>query len=303
LAIPSALIFQGTVSAPHVPYYNEEASWARRWKEGATYNCRSFGELLSVIEKPAKHRLVLEDRLGTAAARMFNGRNHNNGHTLIRGLGRQQQGPCDAYGAIGRYYKFGSEDRSDRFLAGVARDVSKYLHDEVMAHDFIHWDMISCVADKLTTKPPRKMAKLLHALELELPKEELFVWSPDVTGSIRQENTRSGRMDFIKRFVRLDSKLNLTGRNVIVIDDQYTTGATAMSHVDMLLEAGVRNILFVALFFLTEEVPVEKICPRCSKTTRIKYRKRDGVPFYNCVPPEYNGTGCGWMGNIANGRT
>ena len=109
-------------------------------------------------------------------------------------------------------------------------------------------------------------------------------------------------MDFIKRFVCLESALDLKGKNIIVVDDQYTTGATAMSHVDMLLEAGVRNILFVALFYLTEEVPVEKMCPRCGKPTRIKYQKRDGKPFYSCVPPAYNGTGCGWMGNMTNGR-
>lgn len=301
LSLPSAQLFRGTDDVPHDPYHNEESSWARRCMEGATYNCRSFDELLRVIETPAKHRLVLEDPIGTAAARMFNGRNRNDGHTLIRGLGRQQQGPCDAYGAIGRYYKFGSEDRTADFLAGVARDVRRYLHDEVMVHDFVRWDMITCVADKATTKPPRKMAKLLHALDVDLPKEELFVWSPDVKGSIREEKKRAGRMGFIKRFVRLESDADLRGKNVIVIDDQYTTGATAMSHVDMLLEAGVQNILFVALFYLTEEVPIEKSCPRCGKTTRIKYRKRDGAPFYNCVPPEYNGTGCGWMGNMPNG--
>lgn len=161
--------------------------------------------------------------------------------------------------------------------------------------------MITCVADKATTKPPCKMAKLLHAMDVGLPKEELFKWSQDVTGSIRQEKKRAGRMEFIKRFVSLDSHADLKDKNVIVIDDQYTTGATAMSHVDMLLDAGVRNVLFVALFYLTEEVQIEKACPRCGKPTRIKYRKRDGVPFYNCVPPDYNGTGCGWMGNITHG--
>lgn len=290
LSLPSALLFRGRDGVPHDPYY-----MARRCMEGATYNCRSFDDLLGVIEAPAKHRLVLEDPIGTAAARMFNSKNSNDGYTLIRGLGRQQQGPCDAYGAIGRYYKFGSEDRTEGFLAGVARDVSRYLHDEVMAHDFVRWDIITCVADKATTKPPRKMAKLLHALDVDLPKEELFTWSPDVTGSIRQEKKRAGRMDFIKRFVRMENNADLRGKNVIVIDDQYTTGATAMSHVDMLLEAGVRNVLFVALFYLTEDVPIEKVCPQCGKIARIKYRKRDGVPFYSCVKPEYNGNGCGWM--------
>ncbi len=95
--------------------------------------------------------------------------------------------------------------------------------------------------------------------------------------------------------MRLESDADLKGKNVIVIDDQYTTSATAMSHVDMLLEAGVRNILFVALFYLTEEVPIEKVCPQRGKIARVKYRKRDGAPFYSCVKPEYNGNGCGWM--------
>lgn len=302
LSIPSALLHRGTDDIPHDPYYDGLASWARRCMDGATYICCSFHEILNVIETPSQHRLVLEDRIGKAAVRMFTGRNLNDGHTLIRGLGRQQQGPCDAYGAIDRYYKFGSEDRTEGFLADVARDVSRYLHDEMIAHDSTRWDIITCVADKATTKPQRKMAKLLHALDVDLQKEELFVWSSDVTGSIRQEKHRAGRMGFIKRFVHLESDVDLKGKNVIVVDDQYTTGATALSHVDMLLEAGVQNILFVALFYLTEEVPVEKTCPRCGKPTRIKYRKRDGAPFYSCVPPAYNGTGCGWMGSMTNGR-
>ncbi len=301
LALPSALIFQGTDDVPHDPYHNDETAWARRYMEGATYTCRSFEEIVRVVTSPAKYRLVLEDPIGTGTARLFNARNPNNGYTIIRGLGRQQQGPCDTYGAIGTYYKFGSLDRTEGFLLKIAQDVTRYLQTEVLAHDFVRWDMITCVADKATTKPPRKMATLLHALGVGLPKEELFTWSPNVTGSIRQEKKRAGRMEFIKRFVSLTGQVELRDKNVVIVDDQYTTGATAMSHIEMLLDAGVRNVLFVALFYLTEEVPIEKTCPRCGKPTRIKYRKRDGAPFYNCVPPDYNGTGCGWMGNLTNG--
>lgn len=301
LSVPSALLFRGTSANHQDPNYDQKSSWGRRCMEGATYNCRTFDELLRVIDAPAKHRLVLEDPTGTAATRMLTSRNRNDGYTLIRCLGRQQQGPCDAYGAIGRYYQFESQDRTEGFLAGVARDVSRYLDDEVIAHDFARWDMVTCVADKATTTPPRKMAKLLHALDIDLPKEELFTWSPVVMGSIRQEKKRADRMDFINRFVRLASHEALKEKNVIVMDDQYTTGATAMSHIEMLLEAGVRNVLFVALFYLTDEVPVAKICPKCGRQTRIKYQKRDSTPFYSCVPPAYNGIGCGWMGYMSNG--
>lgn len=298
LAIPSALLVAEKSNFYPDAYHDTGANRARSCMEGATYTRRSFDELLRILETPAQCRLSLEDPVGTSAVRLIDARNRNGGHTIIRGLGRQQRGPCDAYGAIGRYYKFGSEDRTDGFLAGVARDASRYLKAGVLSQNFAHWDLVTCVADKETTKPPRKMAKLLHALDIDLPKVELFTWSPDVTGSIRQEKTRAGRMDFLKRFVRMENDADLAGKSIIVIDDQFTTGATAMSHTHMLLDAGVKNILFVALFYLTEEVAVEKICPSCGEVVRIKYRKRDGMPFYNCVPPSYNGTGCGWMGNV-----
>lgn len=297
LSLPSVLLFRGIDEVPHDPYYNEEEGWARRCKMGATHNCSSFGALLEIIVDPAEQRLVLEDPLGTASAHMFSGKNCNDAHTLIRGLGRQQQGPCDAYGAIDRYKKFGSEHRTDDFLAGVAADVSRYLREQVMMHDIIRWDLITCVADKSTTKPPRKMAKLLHALDVDLPREELFTWLPEVTGSIRHEKHRTNRMEFVKRFVRLENYANLTGKNIIVIDDQYTTGATAVSHVDMLLKVGVQNVLFIALFYLIDDVAIEKICPRCGQQAKVKYGPNHSK-FYSCVPARFGGDGCGWTENI-----
>ena len=283
LGIPSLLIVRRTNNS-------KDAGQERRSKMGSTYNCGSFDEILKVIKSPDIHRLVLEDRMGTAAARIYTDRNINNGYTLIRGLGRQQQGPCDAYGAIGKYYKFGNENRTEGFLGEVAHDVSRYLH-KVIAYKSIRWDMITCVADKAMTKPLRKMAKLLYALEVDLPKKEFFVWPPGFTGSIRQEKTRTDRMRLIEQFVHLESDANLEGKNVIVIDDQYTTGATAASHIGMLRKKGVQNILFIVLFYLTDKVSPEKICPKCGNIVQIKYHKRDGTPFYNCLPPDYNGTG------------
>ena len=62
LSLPSALIFRGVDDVPHDPYHNEESAWARRYMEGATYTCRSFEDLMRVVESPAKQRLVLEDQ-------------------------------------------------------------------------------------------------------------------------------------------------------------------------------------------------------------------------------------------------
>ena len=291
LEIPSSLIVRRTNDN------SKDADQGRRCKVGATYNCKSFDEILKIIESPDIHRLVLEDRIGTSAARIYTDQNINNGHTLIRGLGRQQQGPCDTCGAIGKYYKFGNENRTEGFLGEVAHDVSRYLH-KVISYKSIRWDMITCVADKATTKPLRKMAKLLHALEVDLPKKEIFVWSPDFTGRIRQEKKRTDRIRFIEQFIHLESDANLEGKNVIVIDDQYTTGATATTHIGMLRKKGVQNILFIALFYLTDKVLPEKICPNCGKTVQIKHWSRSGDQFYSCVPPKYKGTGCGWRENI-----
>lgn len=267
-----------------------------RIKDGATYYCRSYGEVLRVLQSPAPHRLVLEDPAGRQSMRLLNERNKNGGYTMYRALGRQNQGLCDRYGGLVRYYEFQSVTRSSAFLAQISDDVSRYLSDVIRAgaRDF-SWDYITCVADKASTKPPRKMADLLHSIDIPIPKAEFFSWSLTVEGSIRHYPTTEGRRRFVGEFVFFRPGENLQGKNVIVLDDQYTTGATADSHVERLIEAGAANVLFIALFFIVSDVPSEMQCPRCGKITQIKFRKTDGRMFYSCTPREYNGSGCGWM--------
>jgi hypothetical protein len=59
----------------------------------------------------------------------------------------------------------------------------------------------------------------------------------------------------------------------------------------------VKNILFIALFYLI--LPIEsKICPNCGQPMKIKIQRENGNRFYSCVPPQYNGNGCGHTENI-----
>jgi hypothetical protein len=114
----------------------------------------------------------------------------------------------------------------------------------------------------------------------------------------------SKRIDFIRStveilntsfFVNFDFKylftldtVDLEGKSIIIIDDQFTSSATAYEIATQLRSKGVKNILFIALFYLI--LPIHsKTCPRCNSNMRISIRKEDGVKFYNCP---YN-TGCG----------
>lgn len=267
-----------------------------RVKDGATYYCRSYDEVLGVLASPASHRLVLEDTAGRQSIRLLNEKNSNGGHTMYRSLARQNQGLCDRYGSLVRYYEFQSATRGVAFLQQISRDVAKYLGEVIrVSSQQFTWDYITCVADKATTKPAGKMENFLHSLDIAIPKAQLFSWSPTVEGSIRHQATTEGRKTFVDKFVFLRSDQNLQGKNIILLDDQYTTGATADSHVERLILAGARNILFIALFYLVSDVASERNCPRCGKISQIKFRKSDGRMFFSCTPPDYNGSGCGWM--------
>ena len=266
-------------------------------KLGATYYCKSYQDILGVLENPATHRFVLEDRAGQQTAVFLNEQNRNNGYTKFCSLARQHQGLCDESGALKRYHDFQSATRNAGFVGEIAGDVSRHLHDIVCAPaDEFSWDYITCVPDKETTVPPRKMEEFLSAIDTPIPKAQIFAWSPDTDGSIREQGSTNNRLDFANNFLLVQTELSLNGKNVIVIDDNYTTGATANALSEKLLNEGVQNILFLCLFYLANDVAPEKYCPLCGKLLKFKYRRRDGRPFLSCTPFRYGGTGCGdWM--------
>ena len=91
---------------------------------------------------------------------------------------------------------------------------------------------------------------------------------------------------------------NLEGKNIIVLDDQLTTSATAWHVIRKLKEKGAKNILFIAMFQMILPVNDGVVCPKCGKPMLVKIRRSDGHRFYSCTPPEYRGEGCGFIQDI-----
>jgi predicted amidophosphoribosyltransferase len=96
------------------------------------------------------------------------------------------------------------------------------------------------------------------------------------------------------------SPISLIGKNVIVLDDQLTTGATAWHVIRKMKEKGTRNVLFIAMFQMVLPVNNDVMCPRCGQPMLIKMRRSDGHRFYSCTPVQYGGSGCGFIQDIPN---
>ncbi len=268
-------------------------------KEGATYYCKNYHDILEVLKKPALHRLALEYKVGRRSVKFLNEQNRNNGYTMVRCLARQSQGLCDETRALKRYHDFQSATRNVEFVQEIAEDTSSYLREVVCAHpDKFSWDYITCVPDKETTIPPKKMEDFLSAIDTPIPKAQIFAWSPDTEGSIRNQKNRNERFAFVNELISIQKEHSLKDKNVIVIDDQYTTGGTAKALSEKLLNAEVKNILFLSLFYLVSNVPPEIECPRCGKATEVNYNPKDRVFFVGCVAYKDKGAECRWTETI-----
>ena len=102
---------------------------------------------------------------------------------------------------------------------------------------------------------------------------------------------------FVLRTLKSVSTQDYNNLEVIIIDDKFTSSATAYEICRQLRNSGTRNILFIALFYLI--LPVSnKNCPHCGQPLALKIKKSNGAKFYSCVPPQFRGNGCGYIENL-----
>lgn len=272
-------------------------------KYGPTFVTKQYSELIQIISRPKDFLLSVEASYkGLKTCRSvkfwdFNDREH---HRIVafRCLARQENGSCDQFSRADLYYQIDNPNRSIETLKVMADGVENYLQGLLSIKSY-EWDYFTYVSDKSSTTPPNKLREIFELVNTSIEKIQLFEWNDNMTTSLRAEKDYHDRQLFIRSNLHiLNLEFDLKGKNIIVLDDQLTTGATAFEIRRKLEENGVGNILFISLFYMSLQVLDDKICPRCGKPLVIKTNRRLGTKFYSCQPPQYGGTGCGYIENI-----
>ncbi|MBP7808639.1 MAG: hypothetical protein KA163_05065 [Bacteroidia bacterium] len=270
-------------------------------KSGPTYFAKQFAQILNILANPMQNLWAAEgvfhDIKSIQAIRLHDS-TKDGPLTIFRSLGRQDDGECDKYGIAFYYKEFQRENRSIQALSKLSHSIEIYLESVFKSAPNLKWDYITYVSDKSTTAPPNKMKIFFELIKSPIPKVQLFKWLDDVDGSIRNRINYRERRDFIAQNLNVIDGIELDGKSIIVIDDQFTSGGTAYEVVNMLRKKGATNILFVTLFFMISRVLSIKVCPKCSQQMQIKIRKSDGIKFFSCTPPQFKGNGCGHSENI-----
>lgn len=270
-------------------------------KFGPAYYANNFNELANIVLNPLDNLLALEATFQgktSSKAVKFNFIKYANGFTAFRCLARQNDGECDSYARADKYYQIDNPLRTIELLSNLALSVTNYLKN-VETQSKLGWDYLSYVSDKKTTTPPNKMKQIFDLVESNIPKVTLFEWDSNVEGSLRHQPDYKARREFIAKNLYTINSFDLKDKNIIVIDDQFTSSATAYEIATQLRNSGAKNILFIALFYLI--LPISnKLCPKCNKKMQIKMNRKKGTKFYSCTPPKYRGNGCGNIINIYN---
>lgn len=273
-------------------------------KYGPTYIANNYEELLNIITYPKSNLLSLEavcHGVKTNKAVKFwdyKDRTHQR-IVAIRCLARQENGSSDMYSRADLYYQIDNPQRRLADLRKMAKGVENYLENLLSKNKFA-WDYITYVSDKSSTIPHNKLKEIFDQIETCLPKIKLLEWNDGITTSLRNEKDYQARQSFIRSNLHVieNPGIVLERKNIIIIDDQLTTGATAFEIRKKLEEKNVGNILIITLFYMTLQVLDDKLCPKCGKPLVIKVNRRKGTKFYSCMPPQYGGNGCGYIENI-----
>lgn len=272
-------------------------------KYGPTFITKSYQELLNIVSDRQENLLSIEaasiGRITCKSVKFWDYRDREHQRIVaFRCLARQENGSCDKFSKADLYYQIDNPQRKNEDLAIMAKGVENYLQGLQQINSY-KWDYFTYVSDKSSTTPPNKLKEIFDLISTSIPKIKLFEWDENMTSSLRNEKDYHARQSFIRSHLHIkNSDASLERKNIIVLDDQLTTGATAFEIRKKLEEQNVGNILIVTLFYMSLLVLDDKICPRCGKPLVIKTNRRKGTKFYSCQPPQFGGDGCGYIENI-----
>ena len=287
-------------------------------KMGPTFSVKTFAEIETILDSLCDNLYSIEASFANGKSlksiRFSDNRYSDGTYASIRCLARQEQGACDKYARADMYYLISNPNRTKEFLVRLASGISSYLNQP--ANIRLSWDYFTYLTDKASTVPTNKMKEIFDLVETSIPKIELLKWSDSTQGSLRNRNLYNDRKQFLEKYLSIsipkermidmfgqeyEQEISLQGRNIVVLDDQLTTGATAWHVIHKLKELGAKNVLFIAMFQMILPVNNDDVlCPRCGKPMILKIRRSDGHKFYSCTPPQFRGDGCGHIIDIPN---
>lgn len=286
-------------------------------KMGPTYETRTFQDIETILDSPLDNLYSVEAAFAgyqsPKSIKFSYNRYRDGSYACIRCLARQEQGVCDSYGCGDKYFMMSNPQRTPDFLQKLAKGISTYINQNAIKGQ--HWDYFTYLTDKRSTIPPNKMKGVFDLVETDVKKILLLKWADNVQGSLRNKNLYQERQTFLQEYLSVEcpketttdileqyneQQISLSGKNIVVLDDQLTTSATAWYVIRKLKEKGAKNILFIAIFQMILAVNNDVLCPMCGKPRLLKIRRSDGHRFYSCTPPQYKGNGCGYIMDISN---